>query len=753
MQQSPEIEQLLQQAQRLAVAKKHEYLTLEHIALVLIRHAPFNAVLKKYGVATNILENELDNYLDSQVYLVSTREVEPKKTHALERVFNRALTQVMFSGRRRVETIDLWLSIMQENNSHACYYMFKHGLVREEFVNFWTENYAHKGNQSDLTNEQAQEILDEHCINLNELSKQEKIEPLIGRESEVEEIITVLAKKFKSNVLMVGDPGVGKTAIAEGIAEKIEKQEVPTFLHGYEVYSLEIGSLLAGTKYRGDFEEKLKDILKALETKEKVILFIDEAHTIRGAGANGNSSLDFANMIKPAISKGKMKVVASTTWEEYYDSFEKDRALMRRFYRVSIDEPDNKTTVKILQGLASRLEGFHDVTIDQGAINNAVKLAERYLHDKKNPDKSIDLIDAACAVQRVKDQGRVTITAEMIEREVSKIANIPDTKVSNDASDKIINLDVNIKEKLYGQDSVVDKVLERLYVNYAGIGSNNRPMGCFLFLGPTGTGKTEFAKLLANNLDMKFLRYDMSEYQERHAVSSLLGPPPGYVGYEDSTLGGGKLINDLSKSPYSVMLFDEIEKAHPDVANIFLQIMDEGKVTGSNGKTVSVKNSIIILTSNLGAQDNDSNSIGFASLEKTGEEDKAVKQYFKPELRNRLDLICKFDKLDTLAVKKVVCKFVDELRQSLRDKKIKLALSEALMDHIAKVGYDPKMGARPLSRKIDELVKVPLSKKILFEKLKNCELLVDWQDDQIVFAKPTEIKNEKETKQQLQTDC
>ena len=752
MQQSPEVEAILGQAQKLAKSKSHEYVTLEHLMLALIRHVPFRNLMNKFGVVVDQLDLELEQHLDGQIFLISNRKEEPKKTHALERVFNRSLTHVMFSGRRKVETIDLWLAMMQENNSHACYYMLKHGLGKEEFVTFWTENYSNKANQNGITVEQAQEILDEHCINLNELSKQEKIEPLIGRESEVEEIITVLAKKFKSNVLMVGDPGVGKTAIAEGIAEKIEKQQVPKFLHGYEVYSLEIGSLLAGTKYRGDFEEKLKDIIKALETKEKVILFIDEAHTIRGAGANGNSSLDFANMIKPAISKGKMKVVASTTWEEYYDSFEKDRALMRRFYRVSIDEPDSKTTVKILQGLASRLEGFHDVTIDQSAIDNAVKLAQRYLHDKKNPDKSIDLIDAACAVQRVKDQGRVTITAEMIEREVSKIANIPDTKVSNDASEKIIELDANIKEKLYGQDRVVDEVLERLYVNYAGIGSDSRPMGCFLFLGPTGTGKTEFAKLLANNLDMKFLRYDMSEYQERHAVSSLLGPPPGYVGYEDSTLGGGKLINDLSKSPYSVMLFDEIEKAHPDVANIFLQIMDEGKVTGSNGKTVSVKNSIIILTSNLGAQDNDSNSIGFASLEKTGEEDKAVKQYFKPELRNRLDLICKFDKLDTLAIKKVVCKFVDELRQSLKDKKIKLVLSEALMDHIAEVGYDPKMGARPLSRKIDELVKVPLSKKILFEKLSNCELVVDWQDKQVVFTTPVNV-NEKETEQQLQTDC
>ena len=752
MQQSPEIEGILKEAQRIAKQKSHEYVTLEHLMLSLVRHAPFAKLLQDYGINVERLEGELDSYIDEQVYLVSHKETEPKKTHALERVFNRALTQVMFSGRRRVETIDLWLAMMQETNSHACYFMLKFGLIREDFADFWTTHYASKAKHNGMSVEQANEILEEHCINLNELSRQDKIEPLIGRDSELDEIVTVLAKKFKSNVLMVGDPGVGKTAIAEGLAHRIEQNNIPKFLQNYEVYNLEIGSLLAGTKYRGDFEEKLKDVLQALETKGNVILFIDEAHTIRGAGANGNSSLDFANMIKPAISKGKIKVVASTTWEEYYDSFEKDRALMRRFYRVSVDEPDFKTTIKILQGLKTRLEDFHNVDINNESITTAVTLSERYLHDKKNPDKSIDLIDAACAIQRVKDQGRGKITAEQIEKVVSKIANIPDTKVSNNVNDKIMSLDLNIKSKLYGQDRVVDEVLERLYVNYAGIGSDSRPMGCFLFLGPTGTGKTEFAKLLANNLDMKFLRYDMSEYQERHAVSSLIGPPPGYVGYEDSTLGGGKLINDLSKSPYSVMLFDEIEKAHPDVANIFLQIMDEGKVTGSNGKTVSVKNSIIILTSNLGAQDNDSNSIGFASLEKTGEEDKAVKQYFKPELRNRLDLICKFDKLDTLAIKKVVCKFVEELRQSLKDKKIKLVLSEALMDHIAKVGYDPKMGARPLSRKIDELVKVPLSKKILFEKLRNCELVVDWQDEQVVFTTQVNV-SEKETEQQLQTDC
>jgi len=656
----------------------------------------------------------------------------------------------MFNGRRMMLTIDLWLAMLVENNSHACYFMMQYGLAKKEFTEVWQEHYDVP--DDGISDKQANEILQEHCINLSDLASQDKLEPLIGRKKELQDIVTVLAKRFKSNVLLVGDPGVGKTAIIEGLAGRIHNDNVPNFLKGFEVWSLEIGNLLAGTKYRGDFEEKLKDVISALEKKEKVILFIDEAHTMRGAGANGNSSLDLANMLKPAITKGTIKVVASTTWEEYYESFEKDRALMRRFYRISVDEPNFKTTVKILQGLAPRLETFHGVSIEQKALTTAVKLADRYLHDRKNPDKSIDLVDAACAVQRIKDEGAEAITEALIEVEVSKLANIPDTKVSNDASDKIIQLDEGIKEKLYGQDHIVDEVLERLYVNYAGIGSINRPMGSFLFIGPTGTGKTEFAKLLASNLDMKFLRYDMSEYGDRHTVSALLGAPPGYVGYNDSQLAGGKLINDLSKNPYSVLLFDEIEKAHPDISNIFLQIMDEGTVTGSNGKTVSVKNCIIILTSNLGAKDNDNNSIGFASLEKTGEEDRAVKEFFKPELRNRLDLVCKFNKLNTFAIKKVICKFVDELKNSLKDKNIKLVLSEALMDHIADIGYDPKMGARPLGRKIDELVKVPLSKKILFDKLSDCELVVDWQEDKVVFATPVEIY-EKETEQQLQTDC
>jgi len=737
MQQNPEIEQILAQAQKLARAKKHEYVTLEHLALSLVRHAPFNTVLKKFGVMVDALENDFEMYIDSQVHLKLQSNADPKKTNALERVFNRALTQVLFQGRRQVTTIDLWLALMNENNSHAHYYFLKYGVDKKAFIEFWQENYSTKGGV--ISDEQADEILDEHCINLSERARENKLEPLIGRATELNEIITVLAKKFKANVLMVGDPGVGKTAIAEGLATMIHQGQVPEFLKKHEVWSLEIGSLLAGSKYRGEFEEKLKAVIMALEQKKNVVLFIDEAHTMRGAGSSGSSTLDFANMIKPAITKGLLKVIASTTWEEYYESFEKDRALMRRFYRVSIDEPDAATTVRILQGLQPRLEEFHNVAIEPKAIDRAVELATRYLYDKKNPDKSIDLIDAACARERVKDQGKTAITVEMIQDQVGRVANIPADRVKNDVNTKIVELESNIKQRLYGQDQVVDSVLERIYVNYAGIGSQRRPVGCFLFLGPTGTGKTELAKLLAQNLDMHLLRYDMSEYQDRHTVSSLLGAPPGFVGYDDSQLGGGKLINDLSKNPFSILLFDEVEKAHPDVANIFLQMMDEGTITGSNGKRVDVKNCIIIMTSNLGARDNENNNIGFGqSLDKSGEEDRAVKDYFRPELRNRLDMICKFNKLDPLSIKKVVVKFVDELKRSLVERRINLMLTENMIEHLVSVGYDPKMGARPLSRKIDELIKVPLSKKILFEQLKDCAVTVDWNNNAVVFSHATD---------------
>ena len=728
MQNNPEIESILEQAQKIAVSKKHDYVTLEHLMLALVKHSRFWRCLEQFGTSPEAISKDLEIYLDSQAVLVSSKVKvkEPRKTNALERVFNRALTQVMFGGRRTMSTIDIWLAIMAETNSYASYFMLKHGVTKQEFVIHWQQTYDVKNSSGTMPVEHANEILDEHCINISKLAAEDQLEPVIGREAELEEIVTVLAKRFKSNVLMVGDPGVGKTAIAEGLATRIKDNTVPKFIQNFEVWGLEIGSLLAGSKYRGEFEEKLKDVITALESKKNCILFIDEAHTMKGAGATGGSSLDFANMIKPAITKGNLKVIASTTWEEFYDSFEKDRALMRRFYRVSIDEPDTATTIKILQGLKPRLEKFHKVQISEPAISKAVDMATRYMSDKKNPDKSIDLIDAACAVERIKDKQGLVVDEDLIDIQVARIANIPESKVTSDVSEKVKDLDSNIKQKLFGQDHVVNEVLERLYVNYAGISTPNRPMGAFLFLGPTGTGKTEFAKLLSANLDMHMLRYDMSEYQDKHTVSSLLGAPPGFVGYDDSNLGGGKLISDVSKNPYSVLLFDEIEKAHPDVANIFLQMMDEGTVTGSNGKTVDVKNCVIILTSNLGARDNENNSIGFGQdLVKTGSEDKAVKDFFKPELRNRLDLTVKFKSLEPIAIKKIVAKFINELRSSLKAKNINIIVTESLVDHLVDVGYDPKMGARPLGRKIDELIKVPLSKKILFEKLENCHLTCD----------------------------
>jgi ATP-dependent Clp protease ATP-binding subunit ClpA len=733
MQNNPEIEQLVDQAVKIARTKQHEYVLTEHLLLAMIQHAPFRKVVEKYGVEVDMMEAELDAYLNSQMNLVKNKpDLQPRKTQTLERIFNRANVQVMFTGRRTMTTIDLYLSIMAETNSHAHYYLLKYGIRKNEFVEFYQKTYT----QSDvrLSTQQADDILTEHCTNISAMAAANQLEPLIGRSDELAEMITVMARRFKANVLMVGDPGVGKTAVIDGLAQEIHAGRVPEFLKGYEVWGLEVGSLLAGSKYRGEFEEKFKQVIAALEAKKNCILFVDEAHTMKGAGAGSNSSLDFANMLKPAITKGNIKVIASTTWEEFYESFEKDRALMRRFHRLSIDEPNDSTTEQILIGLSPRLEQFHNVMIDTEAMTAAVELSGRYIHDRKNPDKSIDLLDGACARERVKDAGTVTITRDMIMAQVSKVANVPLDRLQNERSTKILELENNIKQKLYGQDAAVDAVLERVYINFSGIGNETRPMASFLFLGPTGTGKTELAKLLSDNLDMKLLKYDMSEYQEKHTVSSLIGAPPGYVGFEDGNVGGGKLIADLTKNPFSIILFDEIEKAHPDVSNILLQMLDEGHITSSAGKRVDVKNTIIILTSNLGARDNEGNAIGFGSQEKTGNEDRAMKEFFKPELRNRIDQICRFNKLDKLAIKKIVVKFVDQLKVSLANKNIRLNMSEAVIDLLAEQGYDPKMGARPLSRKIDELIRVPLSKKILFDRLSDCAVAAHLTDGQVTFV-------------------
>ena len=678
---------------------------------------------------------EVSMYLNGLHSIESTdSDLVPKRTNTLERAMNRSVTQVLFTGRKQVTTIDLYLTMTSENNSHAHYFLLKYGVSRNEFAQHWQKTYKGSDYTTSLTSNQADEILDEHTTNLTQLARQGKLEPVIGRSREIDDIVTVLAKRFKANVLMVGDPGVGKTAIAEGIANQIVNGDIPEFLEGYELYSLEIGSLLAGSKYRGDFEEKVKAVLEALNTKKNCILFIDEAHTMQAGGSSSNGSVDFANMIKPAITKGTLKIIASTTWEEFYESFEKDRALMRRFFKIAIDEPSHDSTIRILKGLSERLNDFHTVKITEDAIKTAVDAADRYIHDRKNPDKAIDLLDAACAKQRVLGNKEVEITKELIHEQVEKYTGVPADKLSDNNYERINNLDVNVKSKLYGQDETVDKVLERVYVSFAGIGNETKPTASFLFLGPTGTGKTELAKLLSKNLDMPLLKYDMSEYSERHSVSSLIGPPPGYVGFGDSQVQGGRLISDLSKNPHAIMLFDEVEKAHPDIFNIFLQILDEGTITGSNGKKVSCKNAIIILTSNLGSADSEKNAIGFGSQEKTGEDDKALKEFFKPEFRNRLDMVCKFKKLDMLSIKKIVIKFTEDVKRSLLEKhNITLNLSEPVIEYLADKGYDSKMGARPLARKIDEMIRVPLSKKILFERIKDSNIMAVMGNDEIVF--------------------
>ena len=741
MRSNPEIEQIINTACQLAKDYKHEYVTLEHLLISLIEFPSFNKLLVNYGVEVEMLMRDLYDYIGRQDHLVNIEDIEkqPQRTHSLERVFNRAFTQVLFGAREEMLPIDLFLSISQEPNSHAAYFLLKWGINRKQLVEYYTQENADRfGRAKKVENNKkdfADKILEEYCTDLNRQVVEGKIDPVIGRAYELEEIAQVLARRTKSNVLMIGDPGVGKTAIAEGLAHKIVNGEVPEYLKPYTVYNLEIGSLLAGSKYRGEFEEKLKDVLSALNTKGNTILFIDEAHQMQGAGAGGSSSVDFANMLKPALAKGNIKVIASTTFEEYTQSFEKDRALMRRFYKLNIDEPTPAVAKDILYGLRQHFERFHVGIIEDEAIESAVDLSVRYQTDKRLPDKAIDLIDMSCARLKIKNPDFVVTKLDIVDT-IAKATKIPrENLLAEKAKDNLVNLETTVKDKLYGQDSAVEQVLEKIYVAKAGMKAHNKPVGNFLFLGPTGTGKTELCKLLSEAMSMKLLRYDMSEYQEKHAMAKLIGAPPGYVGYEDGNLGGGLLISDIERNPHSIILMDEIEKAHPDISNLLLQIMDEGTITGSNGKKADARHCILILTSNLGAADGEQNAIGFGrSQHKEGTDDEAAKKFFKPEFRNRLDAVVKFAKLDKISMKKIVVKFLNEMNDLLVEKNIRVHATETLVDHLTEVGFDPAMGARPLSRKINELIKVPLSKKILFDHVESGSIVTaDWTDDKVTF--------------------
>ena len=739
-----EIEQVIMRAGEIARNHGHEYVILEHLSLSIFEYQPFNDFLKRNNIDVDGLIAELTDYIQSQEHLVTDTDTPPRKTQSLERVFNRSLTQALFNGTNRIKIIDLLLSMTIEQNSHAAYFMAKYGLDRVSLVNIYKKIISENedGAANEASAKKADEVLKEYCTNLNEQAESGRIDPIIGRDNELLEITEILAKRNKANVLLVGDPGVGKTMLAEGLARNIVIGAVPDYLKNFTVYNLDISSILAGSKYRGDFEEKLKNIIRALEKKGEAILFIDEAHQMRGAGGNSSSgSIDFGNMIKPALAKGKIKVIASTTWEEYTQSFEKDRALMRRFYRLTVDEPTPSMAKDILRGIRSQFEGFHKVEISNDAIDAAVDFSVRYQSDKKLPDKAIDLIDTSCAKLKVASNGTslLRIDRSHIIDTLSRAIKIPADQIGSEDKikddNKFPDIETNIKARVYGQDTVVERVMERIYIAKAGLKPLNKPMGSFLFLGPTGTGKTELAKQLADNLHMKLHRYDMSEYQEKHAIAKLIGAPPGYVGYDDANMGGGLLISAIEKSPHSIILFDEIEKAHPDVSNVLLQFMDEGFVTSSNGKRADARNCILIMTSNLGAQDNERNTIGFATdLQRTGEDDRAVKEFFRPEFRNRLDAICKFGHLTKDNMRLIVNKFIQEINDLLSDRKIKIRLTDAATDLLIERGFDRKMGARPLARTINDMIKVPVSRKILFENLgSDCVVTVDSVNQDLTF--------------------
>ena len=723
----------------------HEYITIEHIIFSVMNDKETYTLLESFGADVKFIKTNLEHYLKNSLNDIKTAEknYKPKKTNSVERVLNRCFTQVLFSGRQRMEVADVVISVLAEKNSFGFYFLQKGGVTKEKFVKYFQENVVLtesvdiEGEVKQVTHNQTDRILNQFCTNLSLKAKQRKIDPVIGRDDEIEKIQLVLARRNKANVLMVGDPGVGKTAIAEGIARKIHEKKVPKFIQDHQVYTLDISAMLAGSKYRGDFEERVKAVLSALEKKGKIILFIDEAHMMNGAGAANGSSNDMANMLKPILTKGVIKLIASTTWEEYRKHFESDRALMRRFQRVTIEEPSEEMSVKILKGLRKYYESHHNVKISDAAIEQAVKLSVKYMADKKLPDKAIDIIDCACARYKLKDEeGMEGVTQivdiEQVTYELSKMINMPLETVAQKESKNLSDLDSQMKGVIYGQDRAVETLLDKIFVSQAGMKTPNKPIGSFLFSGPTGTGKTETAKQLADKMAMQLIRFDMGEYQEKHSVARLIGAPPGYVGYDDNA---GQLITKLQEHPNSILLLDEVEKAHPDVMNILLAFMDNGFVTGSNGKQADGRNCILIMTSNLGAADNELNSIGFGTLERDGEDDKAIKKFFAPEFRNRLDAVIRFSKLSDKTVEQIVKKFVKDLNSQLKDKGIEIILSTKAAKYLADRGYDAKMGARPLSRLIDNEIKSPLSRRVLFGDLANGgKVTVDIVDDKLDFV-------------------
>jgi ATP-dependent Clp protease ATP-binding subunit ClpA len=735
---SEELQLVFDKAVKDAKALKHEYVTLEHLLFAMLCSENFYNLVKGASADVEYIKTNLEHYLKNNLEEIKTEleKYKPKKTQSVERCLNRAFTQVLFAGRSEIQLSDVLLSILSEKKSHAAYYLEKAGIEKEKFSDYINNELEVETHDEEVSGA-AQKALRQFTTNLNDEVKKKRIDPLIGRADELESIALALGRRNKNNVLLVGEPGVGKTAIAEGLAYNIVEGSVPAFLKDYSVYMLDIGSMLAGSKYRGDFEERFKLVLAGLKGKGKTIMFIDEAHMMNGAGAGGgNSANDLANMLKPALSKGNIKVVASTTWEEYRKYFEKDRALMRRFQRVTVDEPTPEVTKDILRGIKKYYEDHHKVTITDEAIEVAVKLSVKYQADKKLPDKAIDLIDLACSRFNLKDAKEKVVGEQEVQFELAKVVNLPPEQVMEKETSNLENLERNLKAEVYGQDSAIENIVDKILVAQAGLKPENKPIGSFVFMGPTGTGKTETAKQLAGQLGVKLVRFDMSEYQEKHSVSKLIGSPPGYVGFEENA---GILITKLQEHPNCVLLLDEIEKAHPDVATILLQIMDNGRITGSNGKEADARNCVLILTTNLGAQDAEKNNIGFGDSQDKEYEDKELKKFFSPEFRNRLDGIITFGKLTKEVMMKVVGKFLVELKAQVADKNVEISITNEALDALVDRGFDRKMGARPLQRVIDKEIKRPLARKLLFGNLKNGgKVSIDFKDNEFTLDCITE---------------
>ncbi len=749
---SRNLEQTLHRALSLASERRHEYATHEHLLLGLAEDSDAATVLRACGVDLDKLRQDLGEFLDKDLSgLATERPGDPKPTAGFQRVVQRAAIHVQSSGRDEVTGANVLVALFSERESHAVYFLQLQDMTRLDAVNFISHGIAKapgraaqrptQGAKEENTPEnereekpgrRAQDALSNYCVNLNKKATAGKIDPLIGRDSEIERTIQILCRRTKNNPLYVGDPGVGKTAIAEGLAKRIVEGDVPEVLAKSTIFALDMGALLAGTRYRGDFEERLKAVVTELEAHPGSILFIDEIHTVIGAGATSGGAMDASNLLKPALAAGNLRCVGSTTYKEYRNYFEKDRALVRRFQKIDVNEPSLEDAIKILRGLKTNYEKHHKVRYTEEAIRGAVELSAKYINDRKLPDKAIDVIDEVGASRMLQPEGkrRKMVTLRDVEEIVAKIARIPPKSVSADDKETLRNLERDLKAMVFGQDKAIEALAAAIKLSRAGLREAEKPIGNYLFSGPTGVGKTEVARQLASTLGIELTRFDMSEYMERHSVSRLIGAPPGYVGFDQ----GGLLTDAIDQHPHCVLLLDEIEKAHPDLFNILLQVMDHGKLTDHNGKVVDFRNVILIMTTNAGASDMAKEAIGFGSVEREGEDTEAIKRLFTPEFRNRLDATITFAGLTPEIVGRVVEKFVMQLEAQLADRNVTIELSSAAKEWLAERGYDRLYGARPLGRVIQEYIKKPLAEELLFGKLvKGGSVKVALREDKLDF--------------------